>query len=383
MKYLLRAALFSMIALVATPAVANIFDRASDLLNSGRYQEAYQAYSLLLPLANSEAALQLGFMTIDELGTEYNPSRALAYFYVANRWNHPEARELINQVEPHLSQDEVRQSRQLVSEILDNQVIHEVLSARYESFDLETLQPRPIDREAPQYPSRTFTQYDGGWASARVLVQPNGEVSTVDVVQSSSSVFTRRVVETVPEWRYETSEHPIIDIVNFAFSVTDDSSTAVLLRHLRNNLWELARFGSVEHQRELGLYLQALHFQRDYRVTYDSDENYADAPSLDRILNGEDGDEWPLTWSDGYWLNIAAQNGDVAAQRALALTHSEWAEYLILRGDEPTQAWRGLTLYTRAKQERERQLGRHMLEALHDSDNEIVQAILQQVPVSE
>lgn len=383
MKYLLRAVLFNLSMLIAMPVSANLFDDATESLNSGNYEQAYQTFSRLLPLANSEAAVQLGFMTLDELGTEYEPIRALAYFYVANRWNHPEARELIDQVEPHLDPEEVSQARQLVSRILENQIIHETLHTRYESVELEALQPRPVERNAPQYPTRTFNRYDGGWATARVLVQPDGQVSMVDVVQSSSETFTRQVVETLPEWSYESSDKPIIDLVNFTFSLTDDSSVAVLLRHVQNNLWDIARFGSIEHQRELGLYLQALQYQRGYRITFDRDTTFANAPSFDHFLNGEDGDQWPLTWSGGFWLNYAAQQGDIAAQRALALTHSEWAEYLILQGDERTQAWRGLTLYTRAKQESDREHGLSMLVALNNSEDEMVQAILDQIPSNE
>ncbi|MCC5880899.1 MAG: hypothetical protein JJU03_13535 [Idiomarina sp.] len=379
MKYFLRAALLSAAACIAAPASANVFDRASDLLNEGRYEQAYQAYSLLLPLANADAAVQLGFMTIDEQGTDYDPSQALAYFYVANRWNHPEARELISQVEPHLEQEQLRQARELVSRLLERQVITEFRRAHYESADLEPLQPQPLDRAAPQYPSRTFNSYDGGWATARVLVQPDGSVALVDVVQSTSSTFTGQIAEALPSWSYQPISAPATDIVNLTFSVIDESSTAVLLSHVRDNLWSMARFGSIEHQRELGLYLLALHHQRGYRVSYDRDNEYANAPTLDRLLNGENGDEWPLTWSPGFWLNSAAQQGDVSAQRALALTHSQWAEYLILRGDERTQAWRGLTLLTRAKQEREQELGRNMLRALVDSDDDMVQAILAQV----
>lgn len=383
MKYLLRAVLFNISMLIAMPVSANLFDEATESLNSGDYEQAYETFTQLLPLANSEAAVQLGFMTLDEMGTEYEPIRALAYFYVANRWNHPEARELIDQVEPHLDAEEISQARQLVSRILENQKIHETLSARYESVTLDTVQPQSVERNPPQYPARTFTRYDGGWATARVLVQADGQVNMVDVVQSSSETFTHQVVESLLEWRYEPSNKPTIDVVNFTFSLTDDSSGAVLLRYLQNNLWDYARFGSIEHQRELGLYLQILQYQREHRVNFDRDMATADAPSLDHYLNGEDGDQWPILWSGDFWLNSAAQQGDIAAQRALALTHSEWAEYLILQGDERTQAWRGLTLYTRAKQESDRELGLSMLTALDESDDEMVQAILDQLPDNE
>ncbi len=380
------------------------------------YALAKQEFAALLPLANEQAAFNLGAMAYNAEGQARDLVKAQAYFDFAAAHQHPTAKTLADKVRPTLSAAQQQQAADLLA-----QLEHQIQIKPRQQGDSEAAlhhNREAIRRIPPEYPKKAAQKGMFGSVTMRLLINEKGDVDAVDVLNSyPQGLFERDAIRALKRWKYAPGERKTIGRVLLTFSLGEIDHKKVQVIFDDNKLWQFSALGSPQHQNAVANLLQLVRTNSDFSQFVDkslppalgpidksfvasakvvTDElllpaNYdlnafvtlndkgvvtavhdgeaerlqkinsallnqqitkADVPAgfyrlqaydkkKQRLLTAQ---RIPETYTDEYWLEQAARNGNIDAQRALAALRTEWETYLLEQQDPVVQSWAGTRL---------------------------------------
>lgn len=317
----------------------------------GNYESAYEQMLKYLPLGSPDAAYYLGVFSIEELGTDYDPVKSVGYLRAAKAWRHEGAEDLLVQIEPHLSAEELAAAEAFYTKLQDELIV--ARSAGWlERRDRES---RPARRRAqPEYPPHYGRQGLQTWVNIVQVVGKRGQVLASTVLNEPMTDFTRNYRRVEPQWRYTAGDQIQYTRVILAYHL--DLNTAEDLKAIQaafDRVLPLAEAGVPEQQ----MFLGGLAMTRD--------RNNEPYPML--------ADYRPWVWYDR-----AARGGYQPAQHFMALNFysQTWAQYLIDQGDLTVMTFHGAQLYDRAADDAARARGLQLLEQAAAAGDERAAAIL-------
>lgn len=331
-------------------------------LEDHEYEASYQQFYELMQLGNGQAAAQLGLMTLNEQGTEYDPVQAWGYFTLASNLGYAEGKDLANQVYTQLSESQQLATSAVLDQLERSILITERSSLHYGSFPQGRANAVAVERRTPRYPRRSSERGTIGFVEMRILIDTDGSVAAVHPHFYTHPDFRREAERAVQRWRYEPMNKPRVNLVrlDFAMGREEERSIQPYVKVIEESLWQGANAGNPSMQTAQGLFLQRILPLRNQQI--DHQQMAEHPPALEDITNARNSDQVPVNWSSFYWLSLAASAGDRTAQRALAHRHQQWREYLIAAGDKDEMAWQAAEWLTHddASQQRGLQLYQHL-----------------------
>jgi len=405
------------------PLLFAAFTTQADLLTALKAHEnkdfvtAAAEFNRLLPLASEQAAYNLGAMAYNGEGQPRDKVKALAYFEFAAAREHHEAQALADKLKASLSTAEQLQAQELLAQLQQQVKVGQDIKPEIRAvFDHER---KAVKRFPPEYPKEAAARGAFGSVTMRLLVNENGDVEAVDVLNAfPKGVFERDAIRALKRWKYEPGEHKFIGRVQLTFSIGEIDQRKMQRIFTDYKLWEYAALGSPMHQNALASVLELARNQSAYtqfvdkslppalgplstdfvkepktvsdeltlppgfdsdafvtldaegRVTavHDNDAKRLAAASASlmghqlttdkvdagfyrlvqqyrkkgpRLLTAQ---RIPQTYSDDYWLELAARGGSIEAQRAMAASRTDWELYLLEQQDPVVQSWAGTQL---------------------------------------
>lgn len=268
---------FAVGLLVAQPATADWW-QAITAYEQQNYNLAQQEFEKLLPLGNKEAVFNLGAMHFNGEGVTQDRNKALAYFMLAAELGRSDASNLVTQQQQNFDAQSLAAVEQQL-QLLKQQV--QVWPKSWENEPAVVERPNPIKRFTPKYPVAAAKAGQFGYVAMRFLVDEQGKVQSVDVVDSyPEGVFERESVRAVSRWQYEATGHKHLFNVSLDY-VMDGGVRVERVEELINQhqLWQGALFGSPQHQFLLGGILRLVSMQSQNYLSIDDSLNIE--PQLD------------------------------------------------------------------------------------------------------
>lgn len=353
---LLMLSVLSLLLSVSAPTVSaqqtNDFTVGLDMLALERFEDAHNVFQQLMPLGSADSAYMIGLMLIEERGTEYNPVKSLGYLLAARAWGNEQAQDIIMQIEPHLSAAELAEANQLLLTL--SRSVQVAFDVRDLQIDAEP--PEALDRVQPVLTAEIARANNHGWIEMIVAINTQGRVIAMQPLNLAHRDFLRAVTRALRGWRYAEEDSVSITTVLIDYSIGEaGEGVAVDVLNAYNEALPQASVGVTEQQVYLAGLTQAL-------TRYGS-EQVSELPEAH------------------YWYERAARNGNLQAQRFLALryVHPEWAEHLIAKGDLDVMAWHGMRLFTQSENVEQKQRGRELLESAAESGSRIAEDLLEQI----
>jgi TonB family protein len=399
------------------------FTTQADLLTALKAHEnkdfatATAEFNQLLPLANEQAAYNLGAMAYNGEGQPRDKVKALAYFEFAAAREHTEAKALAAKLKSVLSADEQQQATALLVQLQQQIKIGRGMPPHIQAlYDHER---KAVKRSAPEYPKEAAARGAFGSVTMRFLVNEQGDVEAVDVLNAfPKGLFERDAIRALKRWKYEPGADKFIGRVQLTFSIGEIDQRKMQRIFTEYKLWEYSALGSPMHQNALASVLELARNQSSYtqfvdkslppalgplspdfvkepkmvsdeltlpagfesdafvtldangRVTAVHDNDAKRLPTLASSLVGHQltsdkvdagfyrlvqqyrkkgprlltAQRIPQTYSDDYWLELAARGGSIEAQRAMAALRADWELYLLEQQDPVVQSWAGTQL---------------------------------------
>lgn len=268
------------------------WSEAIQAYNQQNYLLAEQEFKQLLPLGNANAAYNLAVMALRGEGQQVDYVKGAAYLQFAAELARPDAAELFDTVMAALSSEQ-KQYVQLAYEELNTALLitHRFIYSR-DLPERTASVLKVTHREKPRYPKEAAEQGYFGYVTLWALVDGNGVVQIVDIVESyPENVFDRSATTALKKWRYEKTGQQHIIKVQLDYMLSTVVNTKDTERNLQQgNVWKFAVANSAPYQEMLGTTLHLLDIQsRKYFVTEkasQADNNVPDL-SLFRTLDSE------------------------------------------------------------------------------------------------
>lgn len=329
-------------ALTTTEALVYLADE--------QHEDAYKTFRQFLTFGSQDAAYHLGMLSIEGNGTDYDPIKALGYLYAARDWGNEEATEIIGQIEPHLTDEELAEATTR-AEALQNEVIIDH-DSRGLHRNAEKERREIIKREEPRYPANLARDGHQGWVFVLFAVNKKGNVVDSIVLDSPHRDMARATQRAMRRWKYDTGEQLEVSFVRINFGVGDEPDNVEPFNQAYKQLEQVAQLGGADAQFFLSNLVSST------------------ANSIDGFVGADD--------SADDWLIRSAANGHMPAQRALAIAnmHDSWARYLIEKGDAETKAWYGVQLVSNSSDQAVIDEGRTLVEQAAEAGYRPAQRLL-------
>lgn len=366
MKLMLRALLVASLTLpvVLAPPTAGAFmqSQANEaqnftaglaLIQNEKYAEAFDIFATLLPLGSGDAAYLMGMMKIEELGVDYDPVGSLALLKAAHEWGARSAADVIVQIEPHLSAEELAQAEQQSAQYLDALRI----SFRNERFSGAAIGREATRRVAPEFPEQHIQEGNHGWMDLILGIDSRGRIMAAQPLNNADRRHVRAFNQVAPRWRFEPSDAVTIQTLRFGYTLQPQNEEELIadIQVGFNSALQLANAGVTERQMYLGGLTQ-------YWLEYEPE-------AAERLPT-------PI-----YWYERAARNGNVLAQRYLAIREAqvEWAEYLIAKGDLDVMVWHGMRLVTESDDTAQQARGKQLIDDAGRAGHQVARDFLRHI----
>ncbi|MFU8783701.1 hypothetical protein [Aliidiomarina sp.] len=366
MKLMLRALLVASLTLpimLAPPTAgafmqtqaneAQNFTTGLALMQDEKHAEAFAVFATLLPLGSGDAAYLMGMMKIQELGVDYDPVGSLALLKTAHEWGARSAADVIAQIEPHVSAEELAQAEQQSAEYLQALQI----SFRNERFVGEPISREATRRAPPEFPEQHIQEGNHGWMDLILGIDSRGRIMAAQPLNNADRRHVRAFNQVAPRWRFEPNESVTIQTLRFNYTLNPQNEEELIadIQQGFNNSLQLANAGVTEQQMRLGGLTQ-----------YWLEHEPAAAERLPTAL---------------YWYERAARNGNVLAQRYLAINEAqvEWAEYLIAKGDLDVMVWHGMRLVTETNNAEQQARGKKLIDDAGRAGHQVARDFLRHI----
>lgn len=273
--------------------LCSTFVSRADLLDAMKayenkdFTKAAQEFAALLPLANEQAAFNLGAMAANAEGQSRDLVKALAYFEFAASREHPSAKTMADKIRSKLSEAEQQQAGALLAQL--QQQVRVKDKAKPELMALFGSDRKAIKRIAPEYPKDAAARGLFGSVIMRLLVNEQGDVEAVDVLNAfPKDVFDRAAIRALKRWKYEPGNSKFISRVMLTFNIGDIDHRKVEQLVSQHNMWQYAALGSPAHQNALAHILDLARNQSDYTQFIDDSLPPALGPiTADLVKNGK------------------------------------------------------------------------------------------------
>ncbi|MBV2130975.1 TonB family protein [Arsukibacterium indicum] len=349
------------LAMLTAMAQADMLDALKAYENS-QYDEARQQFSELLPLGNAQAAFNMAAMFYHGQGQAPDLTAAAGYFHFASYLNHPDAEAVYQQLVAKLDEQQQQQAEHVSLQLRQSLKIqplkaaskatHFVMAIDSESGTDRTL-TAAIKTVQPTFPRNAAMYGVTGYVRMRYLVDGNGNVRVVDVVDAfPQEVFERSARRALLKFEYPATGQFATREISMTFSLKGGSvitPEALLAVVEQRNLWVYAIAGSPQYQEALGTMLSLLgKYNANNLIVEPSlplDPANPDWSVFTRPALGKEDHyiQIPEMLSADFWWQTAAANGNSQAQRLLSIYDDRWANYLFERGDGQVLAWRGVS----------------------------------------
>lgn len=242
------------------------------------YRLAQQEFEKLLPLGNKDAAFNLGAMYFNGEGVQQDAAKALAHFMLAAELGRVDAAKLVVQQQQNIDALSLAQAEQQLQQ-LKQQV--QIWPKHWQGEQLQVELPAPIKRVLPKYPPAAAQAGQFGYVAMRFLVDEQGKVQSVDVVDAyPEKVFDRESIRAVRRWQYEATGSKHLLTIQLDFALDGGVRIARVDEIInQNQLWQGALLGSPQHQFWLGSLLRLVDLQS--MNTLSIDDSLPIAPELD------------------------------------------------------------------------------------------------------
>jgi len=445
-EFLMRKLSFVAVFLSAFSCQADLLT-AVQAYEKQDFHKATQEFGALLPLANEQAAFNLGAMAYNAEGQPRDLVKAQAYFDFAAAREHQEAKTLADKIRPTLSAAQQKQAADLLAQLKQQVIVkpRDEMAATTSSDDARA----PVRRFPPEYPKKAAQKGMFGSVAMRLLINEKGDVDAVDVLNAyPKGVFERDAIRALKRWKYTPGDRKTIGRVMLTFSLGEIDHKKVQVIFDEHKLWQYSALGSPQHQNAVASVLQIVRTNSDFSqfvdkslppvlgpidknfvasaklvtndlllpadydlnafvtlndqgvvtAVHDSDAKYlqkinaallnrqitkADVPAGFYRLSAYDkknqrlltAQRIPQTYTDEYWMEQAARNGNLDAQRALAALRSEWEMYLLEQQDPVVQSWAGTRLVLDGKKAEGEKLLDAAIAKGHDTAKELKAAL--------
>ncbi|MEO3867143.1 TonB family protein [Rheinheimera fenheensis] len=234
------------------------------------YAEAQQQFAELLPLGNELAAFNLGVMAYQGEGQARDLTSALAYFKLAAALKHPQAEQLLTQIQAELNAEQLSQ--------VETQFARLQRAVTIQPISLEKLPekvlPEPVKRVAPDYPMEAARKGLFGYVTLRFLVDEAGQVTAIDSLDAyPDKVFNKSAMRAVKRWQYEATGAKHMLKVRLDYSLGNGITEVSEIEKLeqKHQLWQFASAGAPQYQFVLGTLLSLLEIQSHNGFWFDPD----------------------------------------------------------------------------------------------------------------
>lgn len=223
----------------------------------GSFAEAKTEFEKLIPLANENAAFNLGIMAYQGQGQQVSLAESLARFMLAAQLGHKQAVGLVDRLVDETSAEQQHQARQLVRK-WQSQILIKKDAATYQLSQEAPL--TPINTPMPRIPDLVARNNKFGYIVVRYLVDGSGIVQVADSVDSfPEKVYEYDTLHAVRQWQYEATGRPHLMTTQINFWVRGSMTNNQARRLLNTNgLWEYAQKGAVRHQEATGSLLNLI-----------------------------------------------------------------------------------------------------------------------------
>lgn len=242
--------------LVLMAILCSTFASQADLLDAMKayenkdFQTATQQFTALLPLANGQAAFNLGAMAANAEGQPRDLVKALAYFEFAATREHPSAKALADKISTKLTAAEQQQAATLLTQLLQQVKVTGKLKPELSALFGD--KRKAIKRIPPEYPKEAAARGAFGSVTMRLLVNEQGDVEAVDVLNAfPKGLFEREAIRALKRWKYEAGNNKFISRVMLTFSLGDIDHQKVERIFSEYQMWQYAALGSPMHQNAL------------------------------------------------------------------------------------------------------------------------------------
>ncbi len=221
------------------------------------YAKAQQEFSALLPLGNETAAFNLAVMHQEGQGTAVDLAKTQAYLQLAYSLGDNKAerlaKNLFNKLPPAEQQRATANFEQLVTLVQINN------PALDEQPDVKM--PEVLSRKEPVYPKKAVRRGLFGFADARFLIDEQGKVQAVEIVNEyPKGTFSQVTKTAVSGWTYQPTGQKQIGRVSLSYTlggvVLDKTRIERLIQE--HKLFDYSLAGSPEHQYLLGSLLRLI-----------------------------------------------------------------------------------------------------------------------------
>lgn len=222
------------------------------------YPLAHQQFQQLLTLGNEVAAFNLAVMAYKGQGEPTDVVKAVALLGLAAQLSHPEAAATRQSLASNLTPAQLQQANALQASLLTQiKVLPASLLRNKQPDRFHDRQPRQVlHRVEPKYPKAAAKQGQFGYVSAQLLVDQQGQVQVVDIIDSyPQRVFDEAVVKALLQWQYQPAAYQSSTRVAFTFSLGPLDPIRFNATLDRMQLWKYAATGSPSHQYALGALL--------------------------------------------------------------------------------------------------------------------------------
>lgn len=246
-------------ATAAAPATApaNML-RAIQAYEKQDYPVAHQQFQQLLTLGNEVAAFNLAVMAYKGQGEPADAVKAVALLGLAAQLSHPEAAATRQSFAGNLTPAQLQQANTLQASLLTQikvlpaSLLHNKQQDRFD--DLPARQAKL--RVEPKYPKAAAKKGQFGYVSAQLLVDQQGQVQVIDIIDSyPQGVFDESVITALQQWQYQPAKQQSSTRITLSFSLGALDPQRFNATLDRMQLWQYAATGSPSHQYVLGALL--------------------------------------------------------------------------------------------------------------------------------
>lgn len=262
-----KSGFLMMLVLLVNPAKADWWQTIK-AYESKAYPEALKGFNQLIALGNEDAAFNLGAMYFNGEGVEADLEKALAYFMLAAELGRADAAEVLTRLLVQADAAQLAKTEQQLA------LLRQTVSIWPRDINETTVAvelPRPVKRAEPRYPVEAARAGLFGYVSMRFLVDEQGKVQAIDVVDSyPEKAFDRNSIRAVKHWQYEATGKKHLMSVRLDYSlegaVSVKNAQALIDKH---QLWQGSLLGSPQHQLLLGSVLRLMDVQSRVELSID------------------------------------------------------------------------------------------------------------------
>ncbi|MCF4010909.1 TonB family protein [Rheinheimera sp. UJ63] len=259
-----------MLGLICSLPLSADWNLAMTAYDKQDYAVAKVEFERLVPFGNEDAIFNLGVMHHLGESVQKDSQLALAYFMLAAELGKADIGHVIAQLQQSFT---AAQLAVVETQLLQIRQQVKIAALNPEDDSVEVDLPQPIKRIPPKYPVSAAAQGQFGYVAMRFLVDAEGNVQTIDVLDAfPERVFVRESIRALKRWKYEASGKSHLFKVQLDFMLGGGVNVGQVDNFIqKHQLWQGALIGLPQHQLTLGSLLRLADVQSSNTLHIDSE----------------------------------------------------------------------------------------------------------------